>query len=342
MPPVLDQICREIGLIHPPFVFWTGDAIQGYGDTPAEANAEYDAFLRSAALTGVPVYNAVGNHEFGLDAALLPVYQKRMGPLYGSFDYGHSHFVALNTTPVSADGRIGSGTLDDAQWNWLAADLEAHRGAANTFVFLHHYVFGPPQDDPGLDSGWASRPERDRFHALMVQHKVRAVFCGHNHIYWHGVKDGIHYFISGGAGAPLDASPEQGGYLHYLAIQVDGTLLSTQILQPWHLQVDRPDGDSPQTTHERAWVANTNDGPVRTEGLTFHLASLPAGQTYTVTAGVSYKAKTSPAEAHVVSVTPAPDGHGVTVVVAAMLKPQRTTEITVSPGTTPGIKPVVP
>ena len=46
MPPAFDEICREIGWIHPDFTFWTGDVIEGYGDTPAEANAEYDTFLR--------------------------------------------------------------------------------------------------------------------------------------------------------------------------------------------------------------------------------------------------------------------------------------------------------
>ncbi|MDQ2687679.1 MAG: metallophosphoesterase, partial [Armatimonadota bacterium] len=163
MPPALAQICREIGLIHPPFVFWTGDVIEGYGDTPAEANAEYDTFLESAALCGVPLFNSPGNHEFSLDSRLLPIYEKRMGRLYGSFDYGHSHFIALNTTAVMPDGTLKSGTLDDAQWAWLTADLDANKTTANTFVFLHHFVFGPPDDDPTFDSGWADRVDRDRF-----------------------------------------------------------------------------------------------------------------------------------------------------------------------------------
>lgn len=168
MPPVWAMICREIGYFHPAFVLTTGDAIEGYGDTPAEANAEYDVFLSDVALTGVPVYCAAGNHEFSLDPALLPVYAKRIGKLYGSFDYGHSHFVAVNSNPIGADGTIKGGSIDEKQLAWLAADLEANKNAANTFVFLHHYVFGPPDPDtPTVSSGFVDLAARDRLHALM-------------------------------------------------------------------------------------------------------------------------------------------------------------------------------
>ncbi|MGI4787666.1 MAG: metallophosphoesterase family protein [Janthinobacterium lividum] len=127
MPPVWATICREIGYIQPAFVLTTGDAIEGYGDTPAEANAEYDVFLQDVSLTGVPVYCAAGNHEFSLDPALVPVYEKRLGKLYGSFDYGHSHFIAVNSNPVGADGSVKGGTIDDAEFTWLESDLEANK-----------------------------------------------------------------------------------------------------------------------------------------------------------------------------------------------------------------------
>lgn len=336
MPPALAQICREIGLLHPPFVLWTGDVIEGYGDTPAEANAEYDAFLASATLMGVPLFNAPGNHEFSLDARLLPVYRKRIGRLYGSFDYGHSHFIALNTTPIGPDGTVGSGTLDPAQWDWLAADLEANKGAANTFVFLHHFVFGPPDDDPAFDSGWATRADRDRFHALMVRRHIRAVFCGHNHLYWHAPKDGVDYFISGGAGAPLDASPEQGGYLHYLVIAVNGKQFTTQVLQPWHLEVNYPSGAG------RVWVANTNKAPVVADGVTLHVPAPKPGERLVAAAAVTYKDKSKPAAAQILSVTPDAGGKTATVGVRATLAPSRTTEISVGPPMTTAAKPAQP
>ncbi len=333
MPPALDQICREIGLIHPPFVLWTGDVIEGYNDSVPEANAEYDAFLRAASLCGVPMFNAPGNHEFSLDAKLLPVYEQRIGPLYGSFDYGNSHFIALNSTAVQPNGAFVGGAIDDAQWAWLQADLEANKAARNTFVMLHHYVFGPPDvDTPTLDSGFSNIADRDRLHALMVKYGVRAVFCGHNHIYWHTNKDGVEYFISGGAGAPLDATPDKGGYLHYVLMTVDGTKLTSQILQPWHLETDYPEGDDEGAHTERVRLTNTNDFPVTAGRVVFHLAAPSAGQTLTVEASTAYKKKTKLGKAQIVSVQPVPGKQEVEVAVEVALPPARTTEVRVLPG----------
>lgn len=219
--------------------------------------------------------------------------------------------------------------MDEPQWAWLESDLAANQGAKNIFVFMHHYPFGPPDPDtPNIDTGWKNTADRDRLHALMVKYHVRAVFSSHNHIYWHTVKDGIDYYISGGAGAPLDATPDQGGYLHYILVTVDGPKISTQILQPEHLETTYPDGDGKSTSTERVWIANTNYFPVTAHHVVLHLAAPPAGQTFTVTAGISYKGKTKPVEASLVSVKP--DGQGDEVVVESDLPRARTTEITVT------------
>ena len=332
MPQVWEVICREIGWLHPSFMLTTGDAIEGYGDTVAEANAEYDVFLRDISLTGVPVFCTPGNHEFSLDKALLPVYTKRIGALYGSFDYGHSHFVSLNTTPVAADGTMKGGTIDAAQMIWLISDLDANKSAKNTFVFMHHYVFGPPDPDtPEIDTGFVSTEVRDRIHTVLAKYGVRAVFCGHNHIYWHQAKDGVDYYISGGGGAPLDASPENGGYLHYLTVEVTGKKLTTQILQPGHLEVSIPGGESASAPSERLLVTNTNDLPITLCHLVFHVAAPPAGQTVGLTASIQYKNKVKPGDAQILSQSPGTVPGTLDVIVSAVAKKARTEEITLAP-----------
>jgi hypothetical protein len=333
MPASLDEICREIGWIHPEFTLWTGDCIEGYGDTPAQANAEYDAFLAGTSLIDGPVFNAPGNHEFSLDPELLPVYLKRMGPLYGSFDYGNSHFVVLNSSPPNPDGTIMSADLNDTEWMWLESDLKTNQGAKNIFVMLHHYVFGPPDPDtPDVDTGWKSIAERDRFHAMMVKYGVRAVFCGHAHLYWHENKDGVDYYISGGAGAPLDTTPDKGGYYHYLLFTVNGNTATPQILQPWHLELDYPNGNSGTSPTAKILATNTNFFEVTAGHIVAHLAAPPAGETLTVTAFSAYKKKVKPVAAQIVSVTPDPNG-GVDAVVSAALTPAHTVEIDVAPAT---------
>jgi len=333
MPACFDEICTEIGYLHPPLVLMTGDVIEGYGDTPAEANDEYDVFLKAVSLTGVPVFNAPGNHEFSLDVAnLLPIYKKRMGDLYGSFDYGNSHFVAVNSIAVHADGTVTDGSIDDAQWTWLDNDLKSTT-AKNIFVYLHYYPFGPADPDTpgGATTGWKSDAERDRFHAMMVKYGVRAVFAGHNHIYYHTAKDGVDYYISGGAGAPLDASPDQGGFLHYVVVHVDGNKITTDILQPWHLAVTYPNGDGNGQSRETAWVENTNHPDVTVGAVVFHIKSPATGITASALIA-GYKGKPAkPVPASIVSQTPSTDGKSVTVVVSLTAKSARTTEVTVGP-----------
>jgi hypothetical protein len=252
-----------------------------------------------------------------------------MGALYGSFDYGNSHFIALNTDPI-IDGTVHEGEIDPEQLAWLTSDLQANAGVANISVILHHYVFGPPGDNPALDTGFATIAGRDALHAIFVKYHVRAVFCGHDHLYWHGVRDGIDYFISGGAGAPLDATPDQGGFLHYVVVTVNSATFTTQILQPWHLEVDYPDGDGKGLTAERVWVSNTNYLPVTANHIVLHMATPPPGEQYLAQASVTYKGKNKPDAATIVSVTPDSSPNSLVVVVSCLIPKARTVEIVVT------------
>ena len=38
---------------------------------------------------------------------------------------------------------------------------------------------------------------------MFEEYRVSAAFFGHDHNYQHYLKDGVHYFITGGGGAPL-------------------------------------------------------------------------------------------------------------------------------------------
>ena len=167
---------------------------------------------------------------------------------------------------------------------------------------------------------------------MMVKYGVRAVFAGHNHIYYHTTKDGVEYYISGGAGAPLDATPDQGGFLHYVLVHVDDNKITTDILQPWHLNISYPKGDGNGQSTETAWVENTNHPDVKVGSVVFHVNNPGAGGLVASAVIAGYKgkpAKTVPAS--IVSQTPSADGKSVTVVVAVKAASAKTTEVTVGP-----------
>ena len=328
MPPSLNEICREIGWIRPSFVIWTGDSIYGYMDTPAEASAEYNSFLSSAALCGVPVFSVPGNHEIGA-ANLAPVYQAKMGALYGSFDYGNSHFIGLDTTPV-VGGEVEEGDLDDTQWKWLEADLAAHSGkSANIFVFFHHYMFGLPDPDTpnGPDTGLKDTATRDRLHHLFVKYGVRAVFNGHAHLYYHTAKDGIDYYIAGNAGAPMDAPPENGGFLGYMMVQVDGSKIAATAIPAWDLNVRPLAGRAPDGSVSVA-VDDAMFSDLDLRGITIQV---PVGS-YSVSATAANKAgKAKQVDASILSTTPSPDGKTEIVTIEAHVPHARTTILTLTP-----------
>jgi len=65
---------------------------------------------------------------------------------------------------------------------------------------------------------------------LFEKYKVAAVFAGHDHNYQHHLKNGVHYIVTGGGGAPL--SPAEAALPavtlkvesveHYVPIEVEG------------------------------------------------------------------------------------------------------------------------
>jgi hypothetical protein len=282
-PPTCDQIFAEIRLLQPDFTLWTGDAIYGSDDTVGEADAEYDTFLASAATSATPLFNAPGNHEIFDRPELATLYAKRMGKLYGSFDYGNSHFVAVDTEEAGVKGGISKKQMD-----WLRHDLETNKSAAHIFAFMHHPLY--PKDPK---EGFPDLSVRDALHKLFVQNKVKNVFSGHEHIFYKSEHDGVTYWVSGGGGAPNGEAPEDGGFQHYVLFTVDGDSVTSTVLEPWRLfaKVGPPTADGAQT----ALVTN------------YHAVDLPVyiefpGDTLSpsVTAASVYKGKAVPLEAAIV------------------------------------------
>ena len=225
MPPTAVQIFRELRLLQPAFALWMGDTIYGSDESVGEAEAEYDVFLQAVTPGATTVFNAPGNHEIFERPELEQLYIKRMGPLYGSFDYGNSHFIAVDTEEIGAQGGVSA-----AQMAWLKQDLEANRGAAHLFAFMHHPLY--PHDDKevlGDPSTVAA------LHKLFVAYGVKNVFQAHEHGFFKSVHDGVTYWVSGGAGAPTSGSPEEGGYQHYVQIEVNGSQVTGTVLEPWRL-----------------------------------------------------------------------------------------------------------
>jgi len=217
--PVMHAIATEVGGMDVPFVIGTGDYING-SSNQTTVRRQWDGFFTALAPLqanrAIPVALAPGNHDIMSVRRNDEIFLEYFEHLYFSFDHEACHFVILDSEGLGQEGRI-AGT----QLQWLKQDLAAHADAKFTFVALHRPLF--PVDGHVGSSLDMYPAERDALHALFVQQGVDAVFSGHEHLYNHQEKDGIHYFINGGAGGPLYASPERGGFHHYLLVSIDAT-----------------------------------------------------------------------------------------------------------------------
>ncbi len=223
--PVLLACATEMGLLEPPFVIGTGDYIQGSTNQTTVRQQWEGFFIGLAPLQArraVPVALAPGNHDIVGVRRNAEIYVENFKYLYFSFDHEGCHFIILNSETVGSEGRI-----PEKQLTWLRQDLDAHLDAKFTFVTLHRPLF--PVDGHIGSSMDAYPAERDALHQLFVEKGVDCVFCGHEHLYNHQEKDGIHYFITGGAGAPLYAEPDRGGFYHYLVVSVGEETFTVEV-----------------------------------------------------------------------------------------------------------------
>jgi hypothetical protein len=176
----------------PDFVIHTGDLVADGNDSamwPVFFDIERD-LLRQAAF-----FPSLGNHERN-SKEYYDFF--RVETPYYSFNWGNAHITVLNTDfGNTASSPFAREAFWTEQTKWLEDDLAANQKMDYRFVVGHH----PPM------SAVSSRQEFNlRMQALIPmfeKQNVTAGFFGHDHNYQHYLKNGIHYVITGGGGAPL-------------------------------------------------------------------------------------------------------------------------------------------
>jgi acid phosphatase type 7 len=188
----------------------------------------------------VPFFATLGNHEYYTDSG-APSLASRVTPTSGvpvadrgryySFDWGNTHFVALDTNAPLAKAVAGNGEM----LRWLEEDLRATRKFWRV-AFFHHpgYATGKHQNEP--EAAWV----RDHIVPILETRGVQLVFNGHEHTYQRTYElrggsvvpaqsGGIVYVTSGGGGAqpsyfaPDERIAQSAGVNHYVSADVAGS-----------------------------------------------------------------------------------------------------------------------
>jgi acid phosphatase type 7 len=212
----------------PEFVLHTGDLVADGADStqwPVFFDIERE-LLRKAAF-----FPSLGNHERN-DAQYYEFFS--VSTPYYSFNWGTAHFIVLNSDIGNvSNSEIARDSFWTEQTRWLEEDLKKSQAADFRFVIAHH----PPLTAVARRQG--ENPHMTALIPMFEKYKLTAGFFGHDHNYQHYLKNGVHYFITGGGGAPLydvDKPPEGITKMvesteHFVVVKVGGKTARVEALR---------------------------------------------------------------------------------------------------------------
>ena len=189
---VVERMAQEV----PDFVVGTGDMVD---DGSREDQWQQFFDVEHQLLRDNVYFPSIGNHDRQGRGRTADSYRAFFSvpdnggdtERYYAFSYAAARFLVLDSNEYSF-------ALSD-QTAWLERELIAARQdpvVRHVFAVMHH-----PPFSIALHGG--NRDLRERWTPLFEKYQVTAVFSGHDHVYERAEHNGIHYFVSGGGGAPL-------------------------------------------------------------------------------------------------------------------------------------------
>ena len=275
--PIFKSILQDVANLGPAFVLSSGDIVFGKDEPFNMFKGECDAIQTLINALPCPLFNAPGNHEISERKELYDEYTKRFGATYGSFKFGSWKFVEISTEELGYSPAVAP-----AELGWLNNELSSPEPK---MVFHHHPLYTRKSN---AEEG-AGITNHDVVAAMYKTGNVKYAFQGHDHVFNHQTHDGTEFYITGGAGAPLDAAPEDGGFFHFLLVHVTGTKVEIDPIPAGAIQIT--------ATPSGVIVGNYSDFDLH-----FHHLMVPCSAKPTTITAKSVKKSMKPVAVKVVSV----------------------------------------
>lgn len=228
-PAARTALVKAISDANPAFICFSGDIVYNGFDTN-----DWKIWDTETAIwrqKKIPVYPALGNHEFHGDLKLaLANYFERFPDLkqrrYYSVRAANALLLVLDSSQEEVAGPQGEWLLD--KLDQVSADVDF------AFVMLHHPPYTSSSESRLFPGGHSVRAAEQALAKMLEERQAHAkfrivVFSGHVHNYERHEHSGVTYFVSGGGGAhayPIERSPDdpfQSKELnyHYLLVEVN-------------------------------------------------------------------------------------------------------------------------
>ena len=142
--------------------------VQVSGDLTNNAtDAEFATYRAGTAASKLPVWPAVGNHEYfnggpATYQARIDNYRRHVGPEWYSFDHGKRHFLVIENN--------GAAPFDE-QREWIEQDLAAN-AQGKRVVVLQHMPMNVPFGSPS---------QYDALAEVLERYETELVLVGHEH-----------------------------------------------------------------------------------------------------------------------------------------------------------------
>ncbi|HKE22212.1 MAG TPA: metallophosphoesterase [Bryobacteraceae bacterium] len=210
----------------PDFLLQTGDLVAD-GSDPALWPIFFD--IEGTLLRQTAFYPMLGNHERNSSN----YYEYMQGAAFYSFNWGNAHVSILDSDMANfANTEAGRQAFWKQETEWLEADLAKSQKSEFRFVAAHH----PPITAVSERQG--DNPHMTSLMPMLEKYHVTAAFFGHDHTYQHYLKNGVHYIITGGGGAPLydvDKPPQDitikvASIENFVRVRVNGKLANVDAI----------------------------------------------------------------------------------------------------------------
>ncbi len=176
----------------------------GCGDMMFDDLSLFPEYERAVTRMGTPFFQVIGNHDIDLLARSAETasaeFFDRFGPTYYSFNVGAMHYIVLDDVMWHGSGYIGY--VDEAQLEWLEADLKLLERGRPVVVFTHVPLQSTQyrrreESSPGTTNVVTNRLA---IYRLLQAYKAH-VMTGHTHenenVLEHGVFEHIHGAVCG-------------------------------------------------------------------------------------------------------------------------------------------------